>query len=98
MSQTGIVNEIRNVSTLNIIPNPANTVVDISYYFADDNTASNRTIEVYDVVGKPIAEINIGNAAGTYKLDVSRYAQGIYFVEMRENSNHVISKRIIINH
>ena len=26
------------------------------------------------------------------------YAQGIYFVEIRENNNHVLTKRMVINH
>ncbi len=86
------------ISDLNLAPNPGNTEVYISYRFTNDNITNSRTIQVYDAVGRPISDIKIGNANGTYKLDVSRYTQGIYFVEIRENNNHVLTKRMLINH
>ncbi len=86
------------ITQLNIVPNPASTEVNISYRFANDNLANNRSIQVYDATGRPVTEIKIGNASGVYKLNVSNYAQGIYFVEIRENNQHVLVKQIIINH
>jgi hypothetical protein len=90
--------ESNNISDFSIAPNPAHTEVNISYRFADNIAANSRTIQVYDAIGRPISEIKIGNAEGVYKLNVSKYAQGIYFVELRENNNHVLSKRMLINH
>ncbi len=90
--------EATYISELNILPNPANTEVNISYRFANDNAANSRSIQVYDAIGRPVTEIKIGNSMGLYNLNVSNYAQGIYFVEIRENNQHILIKRILINH
>jgi len=90
--------ETESVSELSILPNPANTEINIAYRFTNDNTAISRSIQVYDAIGRPVTEIKLSNAAGLYNLNVSKYAQGIYFVEIRENNQHLLIKRIIIHH
>lgn len=86
------------ISELSIAPNPANTEVNISYRFTNNHQTNSRAIQVYDAVGRPVSEIKIKDATGIYKLNVSNYAQGIYFIEIRENNNHVLTKRMLINH
>ncbi|MFZ4739612.1 MAG: T9SS type A sorting domain-containing protein, partial [Bacteroidales bacterium] len=90
--------ETKYVSELSILPNPANTEINIAYRFTNDNAANSRSIQVYDAMGRPVTEIKLSNAAGLYNLNVSKYAQGIYFVEIRENNQHILIKRIIIHH
>lgn len=98
MEMTNKKAESDYITELNIAPNPANATLNIGYRFMDENPAIKRNIQIYDVVGRPIENIMINNSAGTYALDVSKYSQGVYFVEMRENNQHLLMKRIVINH
>jgi PKD repeat protein len=98
MDMTNKKTEPGYITALNIAPNPANATLNIGYRFMDENPAIKRNIQIYDVVGRPVENIMIYNSTGTYALDVSKYAQGVYFVEMRENNQHLLIKRIVIKH
>jgi hypothetical protein len=83
---------------LNVMPNPANTEIFVNYRFNSDDIVNERTIHIFDAIGRPVKQIHIFDITNTYKLNVSNLAQGIYIIEIRENNKHILSKRIIINH
>ncbi|MFT7113742.1 MAG: photosystem II stability/assembly factor-like uncharacterized protein [Candidatus Azotimanducaceae bacterium] len=98
------VNEIANngneadINTLSFSPNPASTSVVIS---ADLVEASTITIEVYDLSGKVVKQLNAGNfAAGVQKitLNVSDLNEGVYLTRMIAGNKMSSGKLVIANH
>lgn len=69
-----------------IYPNPANDRVEIYAPLIDE-------VEVYDLYGFRMDQIEAGREAVT--LDVSHYTNGVYFVHVRQLSNHNCRKLII---
>ncbi|MFZ4398405.1 MAG: PKD domain-containing protein [Bacteroidales bacterium] len=83
---------------LNLMPNPANTQLTISYRFKNASVTSKKVIKIFDATGRPVKEIAPDNSTGILNLDVNRFAQGIYFIELLDNNCHLIGKRLLINH
>lgn len=72
---------------LNIYPNPANEVLNIT------DIPDGTTVKITDLSGQLISGSK--NTGGELKLDVSAFVNGIYFIEMEHNGS-VINKKIIL--
>ncbi len=72
----------------NIYPNPSNGLFHVNF----NNANENAVIEVYNQMGKLIEVIdNVINSE--YKLDLSEYSTGIYFVVLK-SSRGIQTKKI----
>ena len=78
--------ETNSKNVILIYPNPANDWVEIYAPLIDE-------VEVYNLYGIRLEQINAGRDAVT--LDVSRYANGVYIVHIRQLSNHDYRKLIV---
>jgi hypothetical protein len=83
---------------LHIMPNPANSQLSINYCFINANTFGKKLMKIFDATGRPVKELTLDNNVGTINMDVSHFAQGIYFIELCIENLHIISKRLLINH
>ncbi|QQS31149.1 MAG: T9SS type A sorting domain-containing protein [Sphingobacteriales bacterium] len=89
----------KNVSTfasnsLQIHPNPASDILTLNYVNTDDVAA---TLEWYNTVGK-VQDIQTLPNSGTYSIDVSQWANGIYFCRMITNGNNITIYKVMIMH
>ena len=77
---------------LTLFPNPSSTGI-----FTVDfgNTINQTTVTVYDVVGKIILTKEI-NSINKQSIDISNQANGIYFVNIK-NDKSIVTRKIIIN-
>jgi Secretion system C-terminal sorting domain/Ig-like domain CHU_C associated len=71
--------------TLFIFPNPNTGIFNVAY----NNGAANltaRTLNVYDALGQRIFSQNyaVNVPFGNMKVDISKYAKGIYYVELKD--------------
>ncbi len=90
---------INNTAWLKIIPNPANTEVNFNYHFTDTQSGKiERNLRITDAVGREVIQQKITNIDGDYKLNVSQFGQGIYFVEILENKRHIKTERFVVHH
>ncbi len=62
------------------------------YYSIPDNQQTELTI--YDITGREITN-KIHNKQGIYKLNLSEYPKGIYFINLKTETN-IISRKIVI--
>ncbi len=76
--------------TINLFPNPATDEINISYY----SNEPKRHFLVYDVCGRLIKEIDAVSSGfySGFTLDVSNFAAGLYFLEMKTDSENKILK------
>jgi hypothetical protein len=78
--------ESQVVSETTLSPNPANEVLNLAFNIAD---ASEVTIRISDNLGKEVLSMNNTYQEGTQRetLDISRLANGYYFVTIYSNDN-----------
>ncbi|PCI92608.1 MAG: hypothetical protein COB15_17440 [Flavobacteriales bacterium] len=85
-SLTGLTNEIEN-GTIRISPNPSNGVFILS-------DLKNTNLLVYDILGNEL--LNLKNMNQKYKLDLTNYPKGIFFLKTitnREYSSYRLIKK-----
>lgn len=102
------INPIQNVSvrqsaalaenSIKVYPNPSHGKVSIAYTLA---TASDVSVELYDVVGKSLKTIvpasQEGAGAHTHQVMLSELSQGMYFVKLRINESET-SVKLFVTH
>ncbi|MCK6650728.1 MAG: T9SS type A sorting domain-containing protein, partial [Bacteroidia bacterium] len=92
------VEENLNSFALNVYPNPSNQMSTISYRLTDK---SGVKLEIYDVLGKKVADLtNANQSEGSYSVEVSKadnnLKNGIYFIRLSVN-NAVTTTKLVIS-
>ncbi len=87
------IKEIDNSLNITISPNPFTSQTTISFSEIQKNT----TIKTMDMVGKEIknAELILKNEK-TATLDMSSYAKGVYFVQIKDANKNVVNRKIVV--
>ncbi|MFN8711675.1 MAG: T9SS type A sorting domain-containing protein [Bacteroidota bacterium] len=88
---TGLQDTIRTISTY---PNPANNQVAISV----ETTNEQFELLAYDSHGKRVFSEMFQSSNGLIHIDVSRWAEGMYFFRMRTDSGKIYTTRISVLH
>lgn len=93
---TGIsINNNALDNSISIYPNPSvSGIVQVKINLA---SASNLTMELYDVTGKKLRTYPLSNVrSGTYTIDLSQYSNGIYLLKCSDGTS-VTSKKIMLS-
>ena len=89
------IKPIANNSALKVYPNPASNVVTVDFTLAKDEQVQ---LNIVDITGKVIFSNNIGNRdTGLHSemIDCSKLSSGLYFVNMKTNTQNKTAKIII---
>ena len=85
-----------NSFNFKVYPNPTNGIVNVQ--FTDHNSPITQ-IHVYDIYGKllgvNVVEANDYSPRQTAQIDLSRYANGVYFIKAVANG-HVVGIRKVV--
>ena len=81
-------------NSLQIHPNPASDILTLNYLNTENEAA---TLEGDNTVGKGRHLQTLPNS-GTYSIDVSQWANGIYFCRMVENGKSAAIYKVMIAH
>jgi hypothetical protein len=82
------INENQEIE-LNIYPNPFTSTTTISFSEEQKNTS----LKITDVLGNVVLQSIINNHQ--YTIDMSGYANGIYFVRIEDEKKNIINRKII---
>ena len=86
------VNEITNLSKINIFPNPTSGNL---YLFAQFYNKENTTIRIYNVLGQIQWESSFeGNEIET-QIDLQQYTSGTYFLQIKTKEG-TLTKRVVV--
>lgn len=80
------LNDDVNQPKVSIYPNPATNLVNIS-------TENAKTISIMNSIGQIVYTSNV--TSSTLSIDVSQFATGVYFVEIK-NETKKITKKLVI--
>jgi hypothetical protein len=82
------INEVENAFGLNVYPNPANEVINVSL-----NKSTNATISVVDVAGKVVKTSSINGLTST--INASDLTNGVYYVTITDGTSIATEKVVI---
>ncbi len=89
-------NEINEISTVNIYPNPTTQNITVSVDFKNH---SNLELAIYDVVGKNVYEYQDKKqyfyGVHNFDLDLAKLQKGLYIVEVKTNNGNTSTKLLI---
>ena len=90
------VNEISNVSSVDIYPNPASDMANINFTLSE---TSNVTISLENIIGEEILKAELGNVSAhetLFPLNIDGISNGLYFVTVK-TSKGAVTKKIVIS-
>jgi hypothetical protein len=76
-------------------PNPASSFASIKYDM--NQYAQSGKIEIYDMLGNRIKEIELTEKQGVVKVDVSDFKSGIYFYAFLVNDKTVATRKMVVS-
>ncbi|MFG6687654.1 PQQ-dependent sugar dehydrogenase [Mariniflexile sp. HNIBRBA6329] len=74
-----------------LVPNPASTVVKLSF---NSKFKSSLDVVIIDSYGRTIKEIK--KIPNNYLIDTSKFSNGVYFISVLDNDKKVLTKKVII--
>ncbi|MCO4820323.1 MAG: T9SS type A sorting domain-containing protein, partial [Bacteroidetes bacterium] len=87
------VGSIAGVDLMKVYPNPSNGIFNVSF---DLPSQEDVTVAVYDMMGNQVANIIEGQLQkGTYTVDMTGKAAGMYFVRMTAH-NQVFNQKVMV--
>lgn len=88
-----------NNSVLLLIPNPADNKVTVNYKSKLPKEQNPKLqLRILDAYGKEVSTLQVIDAEGKIDININKYQQGIYFVELLENGKKINIKKMIIIH
>ena len=87
--QGSLFESVFNEQNIKLYPNPTKGLFTVEL-----NDLNNKTIDIYDVMGKLIFSQN--TTSNKVQIDLSSYATGLYFVKIK-TENNTITKRLLKN-
>ena len=88
----GIADLTESNDMINVYPNPTSGKFTVSV----DNAGKDAVVKVGDILGNVISARVIDNLNGTYSVDMSAVADGVYFVQVK-NGDYFATKRITVS-
>ena len=90
------VNEISNDNSFSVYPNPANQSAVISWSRWLSGAENKKCeLKIFDVMGKEIWKSEVRGQKS--EVDVSKFENGIYFVQL-QSENKTSTQKLIIQH
>lgn len=80
--------------TFSIYPNPANDLLTVNL---PKEINDNATIEVYNMLGKKMKSVRIGNAMDRVNVEVDELPRGTYIIRVVENGSSLFSRTFLKN-
>lgn len=75
-----------------VYPNPTTGLVTFDFAL---NNSSPVHVEITNMVGSKVAEYNFSGGFGSQEIDLGKFGQGTYLINIR-NNNEVTTKKIIV--
>jgi hypothetical protein len=93
-SSTDLFDEIS--ATFNVYPNPTSGLTQIQFQTSDIQN-DDVAIKVIDVLGRNVAQKQLGVFSGTYNadFDFSEYGTGVYIVQLQVGNN-LLHRKVVV--
>ncbi len=89
------LNDLSAQASITVNPNPSNGVFAISI---NSTVKGDYTLKITNAIGETITskKLNIGIGGFIENIDLSNVSKGVYFIQLSNNQNKSVNKRIVI--
>jgi gingipain R len=93
-TSTSVSNELSNLVSLNVVPNPSSGLFTISFISL---AKADYTLEIKNALGQIVYTQKQVDVAGNYHeaVDASSYSKGVYFISIRSLEKEMIRKIVV---
>ncbi|MDR3680773.1 MAG: PKD domain-containing protein [Flavipsychrobacter sp.] len=93
----GLVNITESTASFNVFPNPANSIVNISW--TSKTALKNANVCITDVVGRRIfdTDLDMSNYTGYTHINLSSLTSGVYFISIKADGINYTNK-VVLQH
>jgi hypothetical protein len=84
----------KDITIQDVYPNPVQDHAYIDYRIHNENAKARLTI--HNILGKPMAEVELPTSETRVKLQTEEYTSGIYFYTLYLDNNGVLTRKLII--
>jgi len=81
---------------LTLAPNPAMGQTAVLYRYASDSKEADRSIELYDVIGRKLKSYKVTERDGSFIIPLGQFTSGIYLVVMKANGKIIRQSKLSI--
>jgi hypothetical protein len=89
---TALGENIENKNIL-IYPNPTSDILNVVF-----STDEQKTVRVFDQFGKMVYDIDLQNGVKSHQIETTRFASGVYFLQIESVENELIREKFILSH
>ncbi len=87
--------KINREKILKVYPNPATDYAVVDYGFTDWSTGTSVSMEITDAIGRVVCTQSLPAYSGFQKLDVSKFASGLYNVAIKRSGATVATAKLV---
>ena len=87
----------KNNVSIDLYPNPARNVVNIEYNLSGSNAMGSK-IEIRNMLGSVVKEINIADNQSIQRINVSEMPNGVYLCSVVCNGKVCKTKKMVVKH
>ena len=80
---------------MKVYPNPATDYAVVDYGFTDWSTGTSVSMEITDAIGRVVCTQSLPAYSGFQKLDVSKFASGLYNVAIKRSGATVATAKLV---
>ncbi|MFT3747966.1 MAG: T9SS type A sorting domain-containing protein [Agriterribacter sp.] len=80
---------LSNTALLKVSPNPAGSVINLTYKKA---TGNNAIVQIIDAGGKKVLEQKLGAQTANHKININALAKGVYLISVIDNGERLITR------
>lgn len=91
-NQVTSIHENKTTRTVKVFPNPTNDILNVKIFSNLSNIKENSKVTITNVLGKVIYSAK--SDTDSFKLDISNYESGLYFISIEDLENTISTKFI----
>ncbi len=96
IADTSKANQLTVSTAMLVYPNPATQMVTISYDYGDQ-PFSERSIAVFDQLGRRTQSLQVIDSHGNWPLNTNDWTPGVYIIRMEGDGKALQTQRLIVN-
>ncbi|MFT4016347.1 MAG: T9SS type A sorting domain-containing protein [Agriterribacter sp.] len=80
---------LSNAASLKLSPNPAGSVINLTY---KKTTGNNAIVQIIDADGKKVLEQRLSAQTANHKININALAKGVYLISVIDNGERLITR------
>lgn len=90
----GINEQLQDNTPFSVYPNPTSDITTVEIELLE--TENDYELSIQDAVGREVSVIKLSSGYNILSLETNQFSEGIYFIQIKSNSEIIQSKKLIV--